>query len=966
MARLGDILVESAGLEPEQVEQAAEEAREQGFRLGAQLLVRKLISEEQLAQALARQCELPYCEVIPDGASEELLEQIPIGYARSQQIIPLDRDGETVTLIVADPLAVETCNDLAVLLQARIACRVATPAAIQAAINRAYEKQLPQAGEVIADIHGDAQDGLAVRLESSDLLDSADEAPIIRFVNSVLTQASQRRASDIHLEPFEKDLVVRFRIDGVLHDLLHPPRKAHAGIVSRIKVMANLDIAEKRLPQDGRFRVRIAGRDIDVRVSTLPTVFGERVVLRLLETTSGVLTLEQVGLDGQLLPRVKTLTDRPHGIFLVTGPTGSGKTTTLYAALSRLNTQDKNIITVEDPVEYQLDGVGQIQVNPKIDLTFANGLRSILRQDPDIIMVGEIRDAETAEIAVQAALTGHLVFSTLHTNNAAGALTRLVEMGVAPFLAASAIIGILAQRLVRRLCPECREAYTAEATFLEELGLTGHIEAGATLYRPAGCEACQQLGYRGRTGLFELLVPDETLRALVLDNKDAASIEATAVRRGMRTLLGSGLAWPARPRWRKSCGSPATRVEMPLFEYVAYTAQGRKQTGTIEASGRRAAFDQLRHDGIFPSEVRSAREGRQLLQPLKRYWQQRISQEETAAVTRQLATLLKAGLPLAEALMATAEQQDHAHLGRILREVRAAVIEGDALAVAMREHPRIFSRLVSDSVEIGERSGRLAWVLEQLAEYQEKQARLQSRLQGALAYPLLMVLVGSGVLAFLMVTVVPKVTQMLVELGQQLPLPSLILIRTSAFLSAWWWLLALLLVLLGFWLRRYLATPDGRLKWDRLQLSLPLIGRVRRQVEAARWSRTLATLLAGGMPLLAALEVVRDLTENRVFVGVMVEAVRSVREGEGLATCLGRGGIFPPMVRRMVEVGERSGELSAMLQQVAATLEHQLETTLDAMLSLIEPLLILLMGGMIGFVVLAVLLPIFQASQGLG
>jgi len=539
--RLGEILSAQTGLSPDQLEGAVAASRELKQRLGQVLLGKQLITEVQLAEALASQFNLPFCAELPVPEQQELLEKIPIGYARTQLVLPLSRDEQVLKLAVADPLALELFNDLTVLFGTSLEKVVATPSAIQNAINRAYEQQMPQAGESIAELGSAEADGLGAQLGSADLLDSADEAPIIRFVNSMLTQASQRRASDIHLEPFEKEMVVRFRVDGVLYDAFHPPRKAHAGIISRIKVMADLDIAEKRLPQDGRFRVRIAGRDVDVRASTLPTVFGERVVLRLLETTSGVLTLEQVGLDRALLPRVKTLTDRPHGIFLVTGPTGSGKTTTLYAALSRLNTHEKNIITVEDPVEYQLDGVGQIQVNPKIDLTFANGLRSILRQDPDIIMVGEIRDTETAEIAVQAALTGHLVFSTLHTNDAAGALTRLVEMGVAPFLAASAIIGILAQRLVRRLCPECREAFTAERTLLEELGIAGQVEAGATFYRPRGCEACQQLGYRGRTGLFELLVPNDELRAMVLDNKDAASIEAVAVTHGMRTLLASGL-----------------------------------------------------------------------------------------------------------------------------------------------------------------------------------------------------------------------------------------------------------------------------------------------------------------------------------------------------------------------------------------------------------------------------------------
>ena len=405
---------------------------------------------------------------------------------------------------------------------------------------------------------------------------------------------------------------------------------------------------------------------------------------------------------------------------------------------------------------------------------------------------------------------------------------------------------------------------------------------------------------------------------------------------------------------------------MPLFEYVAFNTEGRKLTGTIEASGKRAAFDQLRREGIYPSQVRTAQQRPHFQFDLCRYWQQRVSPEELAAVTRQLSTLLGAGLPLAEALTAISEQQDRHYLGRVLKEVRAAVVEGEALAAALRAYPELFGRLLCDTVEIGERSGRLVQVLEQLADFQEKQARLHAQLRAALAYPLLMVVVGSGVLAFLMVSVVPKVTQMLLELGQQLPLPSLILIRTSNFMHDWWLLLSIfLLVALVLW-RRYLASEQGRNRWDRSVLRLPLVGRLLRQVEAARWARTLATLLNGGMPLLAALAVVRDLTTNRVFVAILEEATKSVREGEGLAPSLAREGVFPPLVRRMVEVGERTGELPAMLLRVAETLEHQLETALTALLSLVEPLLILVMGGMVGFVVLAVLLPIFQASQGLG
>jgi general secretion pathway protein E len=418
---------------------------------------------------------------------------------------------------------------------------VATPEEILRAINRSYERQAGQTEEFIEDIEG-GSGTLAAGFEPTDLLDTSDEAPIIRFVNSLITQAYKQRASDIHIEPFERELIARYRIDGILYEVLRPPHRAQASIISRIKIMANLNIAEKRLPQDGRFRVRIAGKDVDVRVSTLPTAFGERVVMRLLDKASNVLTLEEIGMDPTMLRLINNMITKSHGIFLVTGPTGSGKTTTLYASLTRLNSREKNIITVEDPIEYQLPGVGQIQVNPKIDLTFAAGLRSILRQDPDIIMVGEIRDGETAEIAVQSALTGHMVFSTLHTNDAASALTRLVEMGIEPFLAASSIVGIMAQRLVRQICPHCKESYRPTPEMLREMGLAGSVPEGVEFYRGAGCSQCMDIGYRGRTGIYELMTVDEQVRDLLLQNKDSASIKSAAVKKGMKTLRDAGLA----------------------------------------------------------------------------------------------------------------------------------------------------------------------------------------------------------------------------------------------------------------------------------------------------------------------------------------------------------------------------------------------------------------------------------------
>ena len=536
---LGELLVAAGDLSASSRDAAlAQQKAKPGRRLGELLLSQKIITALQLARALASQSGLPLQETIPPEASlADLGNRLSLAYLKDLRIFPLGRQEGGLRLAVADPYDSRPLNDLAILIGERIISVIAPADEILRAINRDFERRSEGAKEMVEEIAAGDNDSRAP--EPEDLLDVSDEAPVIRFVNSLITQGYKERASDIHIEPFETELIVRYRIDGILYEALRPPHKSHAAIVSRIKIMAALNIAEKRLPQDGRFRVRIAGKDVDVRVSTLPTAFGERVVLRLLDHGSQVLQLEDIGLEADLLRQLDVMIRKSHGIFLVTGPTGSGKTTTLYAALTRLNNREKNIITVEDPIEYQLPGVGQIQVNAKIDLTFANGLRSILRQDPDIIMVGEIRDAETAEIAVQSALTGHMVFSTLHTNDAAGALTRLVEMGIEPFLAASSIVGIIAQRLVRQICPHCRESYRPSSNLLADAGLA---DDGALYYRGRGCERCMGLGYRGRSGIYELLPVEEETRELLLARKDAATIKAAAQRKGMKSLRDAGLA----------------------------------------------------------------------------------------------------------------------------------------------------------------------------------------------------------------------------------------------------------------------------------------------------------------------------------------------------------------------------------------------------------------------------------------
>jgi len=541
-----EILCSATTLAPEQLARAEELSAQKGLRLEDALLQQHAISEEELRQAQAQHLSLPYWKELPESAFDtSLMIQVPLAFARQHKLVPVCAEDGVVLVAMSNPLDLHPLDDVSLLLQAPVAPILSTESEILNALNRLYESSSQTAAQVIEDLDAEEMGRLAHDLESTqDILDQDSEAPIIRLVNSILSQAVRDRASDIHLEPFERSLKVRYRIDGVLHEVLSPPKRLQSAITSRLKIMADLNIAERRLPQDGRITIRVRNREIDIRVSVIPTAFGERLVLRLLDKSGTMLDLEEIGFAKDLFESYNRLIHRANGIILVTGPTGSGKTTTLYGTLYRINSPEVNILTVEDPIEYQLNGIGQVQVNPKIDLTFANGLRSFLRQDPDIIMVGEIRDRETAEIAIQASLTGHLVFSTLHTNDAASAVTRLLDMGVEPFLISSSVLAMMAQRLVRLLCPACRVAITPSPETLRELGLTAedYARQGGQCYRAQGCKTCHGTGYRGRTGIYELLVMDDSIRALIMQQANASMIKTAALQRGMRTLLQDG-AW---------------------------------------------------------------------------------------------------------------------------------------------------------------------------------------------------------------------------------------------------------------------------------------------------------------------------------------------------------------------------------------------------------------------------------------
>lgn len=536
---LGDSLVEEGIITADQLKKAQEEEKHTGMRLNKVLVKLGFIAEDDLVSFLSEKLGVPRIELSNYLVDPKITELVPEELARKYELIPVLKIGSRLTCAMVDPWNIFALDDVRAKTGMTIEPAVATEAEVKKALNEHYGAK-GSMKDLIKSIDEEKLGvGTGKDIDVKKLKGIVEEPIVIRIVNLVVMKAIKEGASDIHIEPEEEALRTRLRVDGMLHEIESPPKHLQSAIISRIKIMANLDIAERRVPQDGRFTTKMEGRQVDVRVSCVPTIYGENVVLRLLDAASALLTLEQLGFSKTMLERYNKLIIRPHGIILVTGPTGSGKTTTLYASLDKINTAEKNIITIEDPVEYKLAGIRQIQVDTKVDLTFASGLRSILRQDPDIIMVGEIRDLETAEIAIQAALTGHLVYSTLHTNDAPSAVTRMIDMGVEPFLVSSSVIGILAQRLVRKICAECKEKYEPTEEVLKDIGLAK--KQGIIFYRGKGCPKCMNTGYRGRVSIYELMLPDDKIRNAIVAKSQADAIRKLARSTGMITLMEDGI-----------------------------------------------------------------------------------------------------------------------------------------------------------------------------------------------------------------------------------------------------------------------------------------------------------------------------------------------------------------------------------------------------------------------------------------
>ncbi|HXR56699.1 MAG TPA: type II secretion system ATPase GspE [Casimicrobiaceae bacterium] len=540
--RLGEILIERGKLDQANLERALRLQSETGEKLGALLVTLGLCAQRDVAEALSLQLALPLVDASGYPEFPILEERVSARFLREARALPVREDEAELGLAMADPTDAYTISAFEMVTGRAVRPMVAIPTDLEAALERLYGAGRSAVGQLVGDVETRTDELSSLDADVQQLKDLASEAPVIRLVSLLITNALEMRASDIHIEPFENRLIVRYRIDGVLHEVESPPRRLSAAVISRIKIMANLDIAERRLPQDGRIRLRVQGKEIDLRVSTVPTMHGESVVMRILDKGGVALDFGKLGFEDDALKVFLDVLLQPHGVLLVTGPTGSGKTTTLYTALDRLNQPDVKILTVEDPVEYQMPGINQIQVKPQIDLTFANALRSIVRQDPDVIMIGEIRDLETAQIAVQSALTGHLVLSTVHTNDAPSTVNRLLDMGVEDYLLTSTVIGILAQRLVRKLCEHCKAPYVALPELVEQMRLSKFSTArDITLWHAKGCSHCANTGYTGRICITEIMPMTDAIRSLVMKHANASELRSEAIRVGMVPMYEDGM-----------------------------------------------------------------------------------------------------------------------------------------------------------------------------------------------------------------------------------------------------------------------------------------------------------------------------------------------------------------------------------------------------------------------------------------
>ncbi len=964
--RLGQALVRAGDLREADFARAQRIREQTGEPLATLLLKLGVASDRAVAETLAAILGLPLATPADFPDAPVLDATLSRQFLRDRKVLPCADGGELVSLAMADPQDHYTSDAIALACGKPVAPLVGVRSEIDAALERLYGDGKSAMGQIVDRMETAGQ---ADEEDVEHLKDLASEAPIVRLVSLIIQRAVEARASDIHIEPFENRLKVRYRVDGLLRETEAPPPSATAAVISRVKLMARLNIAERRLPQDGRIRQHVHGKELDIRVSTVPTVHGESVVMRLLDSESIELDFAAQGFDTTVRERLLETLSLPHGMVLVTGPTGSGKTTTLYTALAVLNTAERKIITVEDPVEYQLEGVNQIQVKPQIGLTFANALRSIVRQDPDVIMVGEMRDLETARIAVQSALTGHLVLSTLHTNDAAGGVTRLLDMGVEDYLLTSTLNAIVAQRLVRTLCVECRIPYRALPEMVEQLRLRRFArDEHVSLHRPAGCPKCAGTGFRGRTAIVELLVMDDPLRRLILQRSPGTRAPARRHAAGyanhVRRRSGQGRCRCNHDRGGRA-RDPGVDLRVPAFFYKAATADGKVKEGEMDAPDQASVVARLQDAGYLPIRAEPARTARRpsIALSFSRLRRRGPAHRQVMAFTYALASLLRAGLPLDRSLRIMNDLADDDAGRELAARVETHVRGGASLSEALAAEPAGFSSLYLSMVRAGEAGGALEPALARLAEHLERAKGLRDSVASALIYPAILLVVAGVSVIVLLMFVIPQFSGLFEEMGQALPLPTRLVVGAGELLRNDWWVLVIgCLLLLGAF-RRQLANPERRYRWDARLLRLPLLGDLLCKIEVARFSRTLGTMLNSGVPLLVALSISRETVGNRVLAQGLTLAADSLRTGRGLAEPLLQIPHFPRLALQLIQVGEESGQLEQMLTRVADLYDQEVKVTIQRLLALLEPLLIVGLGLIIAGIVMSILLAILGINQ---
>ena len=916
------------------------------------LLELGLLSETVLADAQAKFLGLDRVQAagLPDELEPELV--MPREFLQSAAIFPLDADEATITLATARPFDTDVIRGVGYTFGKRPIAKVAVASELAQHIRKFFDVVDQGPGVVDDQPYGGNEDDI------ERLRDVAREAPIIKLLNQLIGRATDQNASDIHIEPMEDHVLVRHRIDGSLQVSERLTKQVQQGLVSRIKILAKLNIAEQRLPQDGRIRLPVRGREVEFRVSTVPVTFGESVAIRVLDRKDLQLDYASLGYQPLDVVKLDSMTHHVNGIVLITGPTGSGKTTTLYAALSSLNRSELKLFTVEDPVEYRLKGVNQIQVKPAIGLDFAAVLRSVLRQDPDIIMVGEIRDAETARIAVQASLTGHLVLSTLHTNSAAASLTRLLDMGLEDYLLASTLRGIVAQRLLRKLCASCKSEVLVDNKLRQRLGVGQNVP----VFKALGCSKCNATGYSGRTVAYEIMEIDDDQRRAISERQTERVINDIAIRAGMSSLYRTAISCVERGETSLEevyRVIQAAGIAMKLA-YRAYDQQGNLVTGDLDIASEHEAVVQLRLNGLIPFETKRV----DVLRPSPNWLTRDIGMKglglaDRARFCKSLAALLSAGVPLDRALRLMADQSLHGKIPVLARVAADAVSSGQSLATVLSRPEAGFAAHECGLVVSAEKSGNFPTILSNLAVMLDRHVELRGKLTSALVYPLFLVIMAIASLVLISTLLVPNLAPLFSESGNEPPFMINALMNMDVALKEYGWLVALAILALAGITVVVSLSASGKQFRDAARLRF----KTARQLEASRLCKTLAALIDAGLPLQTAIRTAGQSVKNQNLRQQVIEAGEKVISGVKLSTAFEHLSVLDQASRQLIAIGEETNQLANMLGYLAFTLETSALRRIERLMTLLTPTITVALGLLIGTLILSVMRAILSVNE---